>query len=108
MGGYGPGPGPGGWLDICVILGGRGERGSKKGETNEMSQGYRDVTSGYEREGRSSHASIAQGKKEGKIRSKSRNAIVQNKEGKGNQGGKRERGKKEKKKRIRASASTMT
>jgi len=98
VGGYGPGPGPGGWLDICVIFGGKRERGSKKRETNEMSQEYRDVTSGYERGGRSSHASIAQGKKEGKIQSKSRNAIVQNLEEKGNQGGKREREKKKKRK----------
>lgn len=100
MGGYG-GPDPGGWPDICMIFGGKRGEGkySKKRETNEMSQGYRDVTSGYERGGeRSSHASIAQGKKEGKIQSKSRNAIVQNKEEKGNQGGKEKEEKNKKRK----------
>lgn len=52
MGGYGA-PDPGGWPDICMIFGGKRGEGkySKKRESNEMSQGYRDVTSGYERGG---------------------------------------------------------
>jgi hypothetical protein len=75
-----------------VILEGREKRGKVRNEkTNETSQGYRDVTSGYEWGERSSHASIAQGKKEGKIQSESRNEIVQNKEEKGNQGARRKK-----------------